>query len=60
MRKQKKEGIHLKSKSAVAFKPGDCLQIEEIDVDHERPSIPSLSIVILFIVTKTSVLINGL
>jgi hypothetical protein len=60
MRKQKKEGIHLKSKAAVAFKPGDCLQIEEIDVDHERPSIPPLSIVILFIVTKTSVLFNGL
>jgi hypothetical protein len=35
MRKQKQEGIQLKSKAAVAFKPGDLLQIEEIDVDHE-------------------------
>ena len=36
MRKQKKEGIHLKSKAAVAFERGESiLWFEEIKVDHE-------------------------
>ena len=34
--KEKKEGIHLKSRAAVAFKPGEPLEIVEIDVEEPR------------------------